>query len=125
MKALLIIFSVLLILLLSRLWIGTSSYPERWRTQERTAIQQAANEKKQKEVNKIQTELDDAKSGSDAIEERARSELGMIKEGETFFKVILQPTPVETKKPKRVKQTDKQKSQDSGDAISLNPAETD
>ncbi|HIQ14156.1 MAG TPA: hypothetical protein EYH38_01115 [Leucothrix sp.] len=89
MKALLVIFSILLILLLARLWVGTGSYPERWRTQERTTIQKAANEKRQAQIDKIQAELSDAKSGNDAIEERARSELGMTKKGETYFEVIL------------------------------------
>jgi len=91
MKALLFIFSILLILLIARLWVGTGSYPDRWRTQERTMIQKAANEKKQAQIDKIQAELNDAKSGNDAIEERARSELGMTKKGETFFEIILQP----------------------------------
>lgn len=89
MKALLVIFSILLILLLARLWVGTGSYPERWRTQERTTIQKVANEKRQAQIDKIQAELSDAKSGNDAIEERARSELGMTKKGETYFEVIL------------------------------------
>ena len=89
MKALLVIFSILLILLLARLWVGTGSYPERWRTQERTTIQKVANEKRQEQIDKIQAELSDAKSGNDAIEERARSELGMTKKGETYFEVIL------------------------------------
>jgi cell division protein FtsB len=36
----------------------------------------------------LAAEVQDLKSGLDAIEERARSELGMIKEGETFFQII-------------------------------------
>ncbi len=91
MKALLFIFSLLLILLLARLWVGTGSYPERWRTQERTTVLKANNEKKQAQIDKMQAELNDAKSGNDAIEERARSELGMTKKGETYFEIILQP----------------------------------
>lgn len=91
MKALLVILSLLLILLLSRLWIGTGSYPERWRTQEKTAIQKAENNKRKDQIDKIKAELTDAKSGNDAIEGRARSELGMTKKGETFIEVILQP----------------------------------
>lgn len=106
MKALLVVFSILLILLVARLWVGTGSYPERWRTQERTAIQKAENDKRQEQIDKIQAELNDAKSGNDAIEERARSELGMTKKGETYFEVILQPTKKDkdkkeaTKRPK-------------------------
>jgi len=91
MKALLFIFSLLLILLLARLWVGTGSYPDRWRTQERTIVLKASNEKKQAQIDKMQAELNDAKAGDDAIEERARSELGMTKKGETYFEIILQP----------------------------------
>ena len=36
----------------------------------------------------LAAEVQDLKSGNDAIEERARSELGMIRKGETFFQVI-------------------------------------
>ena len=91
MKALIVIFSILLVLLLSRLWVGMGSYPERWRTEEKTTILKIENEKRQEEISIIQAELDDAKSGDDAVEERARSELGMTKKGETFFEIILQP----------------------------------
>lgn len=97
MKALIIIFLVLLTLLLSRLWIGTGSYPDRWRTQQRTTIQKSANDKRQEQIDKMQAELNDAKSGKDAIEDRARSELGMTKKGETYFEIILQPTEEESK----------------------------
>lgn len=113
MKALLFIFSLLLILLFSRLWVGMGSYPERWRTTEKTTILKAANEKKQGEIDKIQAELDDAKSGKDAVEERARSELGMTKKGETFFEVILQPkkVPERPEKTKKAEQKNHQKKQ--------------
>jgi len=107
MKALLFIFSLLLILLLARLWVGTGSYPDRWRTQERTIVLKASNEKKQAQIDKMQAELNDAKAGDDAIEERARSELGMTKKGETYFEIILQPD--EEKQEKRERKGDKKK----------------
>lgn len=90
MKALLAIFSLFLILLFARLWVGTGSYPERWKTQEKTTIQQASNQKKRDDIETIKADLRDVKSGQDAIEGRARSELGMTKKGETYFEVILQ-----------------------------------
>ncbi len=96
MKALLLIFSFLLILLLAGLWIGNGSYPDRWRIEKEIATQKAANELQKEKNRKIQAELDDLASGSDAIEERARSELGMTKKGETFYEVVLQPEPAET-----------------------------
>jgi len=98
MKALLIIFSLLLVLLLAGLWIGPGSYPDRWRLDDRTIVQEQENTTKKEQINKIQAELEDVSSSKEALEERARSELGMTKKGETFFKVIMQP---ETKKRKQ------------------------
>jgi len=91
MKALLIIFSLLLLLLLAGLWVGPGSYPDRWRLEDRKLIQKQANETKKEQIRKIQAELDDVSSSKEALEERARSELGMTKKGETFFEVILKP----------------------------------
>lgn len=90
MKILLLLLSLLLILLVVGLWVGPGSYPERWRIEERSQVQEQANKQRKQEINKMQAELDDVSSGSAAIEERARSQLGMTKKGETFYKVILQ-----------------------------------
>ena len=91
MKLLLIIMSLLLILLLAGQWVGSGSYPERWRIQDRSKTQELSNTKRKEQIDKIKAELDDASSGNAAIEERARSELGMTGKGETFYEVILQP----------------------------------
>lgn len=91
MKLLLLIMSLLFIMLLAGLWVGSGSYPERWLIQERSSTQELANSKRKEQIEKIKAELDDANSGSAAIEERARSELGMTGKGETFYEVILQP----------------------------------
>ena len=48
----------------------------------------------ERENDALRAEVNDLKRGTDAIEERARDELGMIKKGEVFFEVI---TPKETK----------------------------
>lgn len=99
MKALLIVFSLILILLLAGLWVGPGSYPDIWKLENRKVLQEQSNTEKKEQIRKIQAELDDVASGKDALEERARSELGMTKKGETFFEVVLQPEPKkETKK---------------------------
>jgi cell division protein FtsB len=98
MKALLVIFSLLLILLLVGLWVGPGSYPERWRVDNRKLVQESDNQEKKEQIRKIQAELDDISTGKDALEERARSHLGMTKKGETFFEVILQPEKDEENK---------------------------
>ena len=91
MKALLIIFSLLLVLLLAGLWVGSGSYPERWKTEDRLNAQAEKNGQRQKEIETIKADLEDVASGDGAIEERARSELGMTKENESFFEIILRP----------------------------------
>ena len=73
------------------LWVGSGSYPQRWGLDERIISQEAENKEKKESITKIQAELEDVRSGHAAIEERARSELGMTGKGETFFEVILQP----------------------------------
>ena len=75
-------------LLQYRLWFGKNSVPD-YLALEEEVTRQLANNNKLKQRNKLlYADTDDLKSGTEAIEERARHELGMIKEGETFFRVI-------------------------------------
>lgn len=50
-----------------------------------------ANKNKLEENRKLEAELQQFKEGTNAIEARARSEFGMIKRGETFYQIILDP----------------------------------
>ncbi len=93
MKALLIVFALVLILLLAGLWVGPGSFPDLWKIENRKVLQEQSNAEKTEQIRKIKAELDDVASSKDALEERARSELGMTKKGETFFEVVLQPEP--------------------------------
>jgi cell division protein FtsB len=81
---LLIVFS----LLQYRLWFGKNSVPDYLALQEDVTRQQIANTKLQQRNKLLYADTDDLKLGTEAIEERARNELGMIKENETFFRVI-------------------------------------
>jgi len=81
---LLIVFS----LLQYRLWFGKNSVPDYLALQEDVTRQQLANIKLQQRNKLLYADTDDLKLGTEAIEERARNELGMIKENETFFRVI-------------------------------------
>jgi len=81
---LLIVFS----LLQYRLWFGKNSVPDYLALQEDVTRQQLANEKLKQRNKLLYADTDDLKLGTEAIEERARNELGMIKENETFFRVI-------------------------------------
>ncbi len=82
------ILLVLLILLQYRLWFGKNSVPDYLALKENLVHQQSANEKLQQRNKLLYADTDDLKLGLEAIEERARNELGMIKENETFFRLI-------------------------------------
>jgi cell division protein FtsB len=91
MKFLISVHIIILLLLLVSLWVGHGSFPEIWKIEQDIATQKRINEIQKNENRHIQAELEDARVGYAAVEERARSELGMIKKGETFFEIILKP----------------------------------
>lgn len=55
-------------------------------TRDAIEIETALNEQRQERVSAMLAEVIDLKSGTDTLEERARIELGLIKEGEVFYK---------------------------------------
>ena len=82
---------ILLIIFLSlqyRLWLGKNSVPDYIALKNEVKRQQLDNEKLKQRNKLLYADTNDLKSGLEAIEERARNELGMIKENETFFRVI-------------------------------------
>ena len=82
------ILLILLVLLQYRLWFGKNSVPDYLVLKENVVRQQSANEKLQQRNKLLFADTDDLKLGLEAIEERARNELGMIKQNETFFRLI-------------------------------------
>ncbi len=87
-KIIVVILILLIIQLQYRLWFGDGNI-----SQVKASQQQLDKLKKEaqlmKERNeKLYAEVEDLRKGEEAIEERARYELGMIKENETFFQVI-------------------------------------
>jgi cell division protein FtsB len=76
-----------------RLWAGQGSYPDIWHLQEQIDDQNASNDK-QAEINrKLAQDVAALKKDDTAVEEHARSEFGMTKDGETFYQVILKSDP--------------------------------
>lgn len=75
-------------LLQYRLWFGDGSLIEVWRLNKAVEEQMKANAELTERNKSLEAEVEDLKQGVEAIEERARSELGMIKEDETFFQAI-------------------------------------
>lgn len=78
---------ILLLLLQGQLWFGQGSLPDLWRLQDAVDAQQDENRRLEERNAALAAEVKDLKSGLEAIEERARSELGMIRDGETFYQV--------------------------------------
>ena len=88
MRLITTILFILLLLLQYRLWFGKNSVPDYYVLQDEIRRQQQANDKLIQRNKLLYADTDDLKLGVEAIEERARNELGMIKEGETFFRIV-------------------------------------
>ncbi|MDD2833244.1 MAG: cell division protein FtsB [Methylotenera sp.] len=93
MKALTLIFVILIALLQYPLWLGKGSWLRVWDLSRQLTQQQEKNEVLIMRNETLNAEVRDLKAGRAAIEERARSELGMIKQDEVFYQVIDQPLP--------------------------------
>ena len=91
MRWLLVILLVLFALLQYRLWVGDGSLAEVWRLNKAVQEQRQENTSLRDRNEALEAEVRDLKTGSEAIEERARSELGMIRDGETFYQVVEPP----------------------------------
>jgi cell division protein FtsB len=91
MRWLLWLLVVLLVLLQYRLWVGDGSLAEVWSLYQQVEVQREENQRLQERNQALEAEVKDLKQGLDAIEERAREELGMIKKGESFYQIIDEP----------------------------------
>lgn len=93
MKALTLIFVILIALLQYPLWLGKGSWLRVWNVSQQVDKQKEKNIVDEQRNDALRAEVRDLKQGNKAVEERARSELGMIKEDEVFYQVIDQPLP--------------------------------
>lgn len=87
---------ILLLVLLGlqyRLWVGDGSLAQVQALREEIGAQKAELKQMQTRNQSLEAEVHDLREGLDALEERARSELGMIKQGELFLQVIEEPEP--------------------------------
>jgi cell division protein FtsB len=88
MRVVTYILLALLLLLQYPLWLGKGSWLKVWDMGKQVEAQKQINEQTQRRNSALDAEVRDLKRGTDAIEEFARSELGMIKQGEVFFQVV-------------------------------------
>jgi len=85
-----LIFALLIVLmgLQSRLWLGEGSFAHVNTLQAKVSRKVAENSVKVQRNKILRAEIIELKRGLESIEEKARSEFGLIKEGETFFLLI-------------------------------------
>lgn len=85
---LLLVLALLLGWLQYKLWLGQGGHGQVVELRAQVSAQQAENLRLQQRNEALAAEVEDLKSGEAAVEERARSELGMVKPGETFYRVV-------------------------------------
>ena len=88
---LLLVLVLLLGWLQYKFWFGVGSSGQVVALEQQVAAQKRENAGLQERNDALAAEVEDLKSGESAVEERARSELGMIKPGEVFYRVVEDP----------------------------------
>lgn len=88
MKKLIAFLVVLLVILQYQLWIGDGGLLDVWNLHQEVEALRQDNERLQERNAALNAEVLDLKQGLDAIEEHAREDLGMVKEGETFYQIV-------------------------------------
>lgn len=91
MKWLTLSLAALLALLQYALWFGDGGLRDLWQLEDQVAEQRSENERLRERNAALAAEVKDLKTGLEAVEARARLELGMIKDDEVFYQVIDAP----------------------------------
>ena len=87
MKILAGVLSALILAIQYPLWLGKGGWMRVWDVDHQLDAQHVKNERLETRNGALAAEVKDLKQGFDAIEERARYELGMVKNDEVFFQV--------------------------------------
>lgn len=96
MRVVTLILFILLVLLQFKLWLGEGGFREVARLEARVGEQRQRNEILLQRNAELQAEVEDLRERLDAVEERARNELGLIKPDEQFYQVV--PPPPESQR---------------------------
>lgn len=81
----------ILIFLQYRLWFESGGFIEMLQLKKQLAVEQLQNEKLKKRNQQVLLQVQQLQKNQDAVELRARQELGMVKKGETFYQVVPEP----------------------------------
>jgi cell division protein FtsB len=82
------ILAALILFIQIPLWLGKGGWLRVWEVDRQLDAQRARNTQLQARNQSLDAEVRDLKQGVDALEERARYELGMIKSNEVFFQIV-------------------------------------
>ena len=93
MRILAIAFAVLLVAIQVPLWLGKGGWMRVWALDRQVTEREEANRRLQARNQALDAEVRDLKQGTDAIEERARYDLGMVKQDEVFFQIVTEAPP--------------------------------
>jgi cell division protein FtsB len=93
MRWLLVVLALVLVSLQYRMFLSNDGVREVLRLQDAVAAQQSENARLTERNRQLAAEVHDLKQGYAALEERARSDLGMIAGNESFFQVVPQKVP--------------------------------
>ena len=88
MKVLALTLAALIVLIQYPLWLGKGSWFRVWEVDQQIRAQRATNRQLQARNTALEAEVRDLKVGLEAVEERARNELGMVRRDEIFFQVL-------------------------------------
>jgi cell division protein FtsB len=88
MRLIILCLAALLVLIQYPLWLGKGGWLKVWDLDQQVAAAQKKNQELKARNAKLNSEVQDLKDGTGAVEERARYELGMIKENEIFIQVL-------------------------------------
>ena len=99
MRVLILTLAALIVLIQYPLWLGKGSWLRVWEVDQQIRAQRDTNHRLQARNSALEAEVRDLKVGKEAIEERARSELGMIRQDEIFFQVLEAAPPARSSEP--------------------------
>jgi cell division protein FtsB len=88
MRKLILFLVILLVYLQYRLWLGDGGLLELWNVHQEVEAQRDENARLRERNAALNAQVLDLKQGLDAIEERAREDMGMVKKGETFYQIV-------------------------------------
>ena len=88
MKWLTLALAGALVLIQYPLWLGKGGWLRVWEVDQQIGAQRSVNARLKARNDALEAEVRDLKQGFEAIEERARSELGMVRQDEIFFQVL-------------------------------------